>query len=296
LTAPNLCRELPSFITRLAGFIQATTVNPLDCAVRAGYVADYFNHTLPLILGTDTAGIVEKVGPGTDTFTPGDEVYGRGGVFRDGAYAEYVLIPASDMAFKPASLDFNHAAALPHVTLTAWEALIVQADLSRGQTVLIHGAAGGVGHVATQIAKWLGAKVIGTTSRNFDFLKELGVDQVIDYSTTPFENVVEPVDVVLDIMGGDTQQRSWKVLNPNGLLVSTVQAPSAEEAAAYSVRQAMCFTTPPIGETLTKVTELVSDSLIKPHVSAVLPLDEVATAHHMVEGQHTVGKLALQVA
>ena len=276
--------------------IHATTVNPFDCALRAGYVASYFNHTLPLILGTDIAGVVEELGPGGNTFKPGDQVYARGGVMIDGAYAEYAAVPASDVALKPPSLDYIHAAALPHVILTAWESLIVQAKLQPGQVVLIHGAGGGVGHVAVQLAKLHGAKVIGTTSRNFDFLEELGVDQVIDYTATPFEDAVEPVDVVLDLVGGDTQERSWQVLKPGGILVSTIQAPSAEEADSWGVRQAMCFTTPPIGETLTEVADMVENGQLTPHVSTVLPLDEAAKAHQMVETRHTRGKLVLQVA
>jgi NADPH:quinone reductase-like Zn-dependent oxidoreductase len=275
--------------------VHATTVNPFDCAVRAGYMASYFNYTLPLILGTDIAGVVEEVGPGANSFKPDDEVYGRGGVTGDGAYAQYVALPVSDMALKPPSLDFDHAAALPHVILTAWESLIVQANLSSGQRVLIHGAAGGVGHVAVQLAKSRGATVIGTTSRHFDYLKEIGVDQVIDYTAMPFEDAVEPVDVVLDLVGGDTQERSWQVLKPGGMLVSAVQAPSAEEAANWGVQQAMCFATPPIGETLTEVAAMVKDGSLEPHVSTVLPLEEAATAHQMVEGRHTQGKLVLQV-
>ncbi len=131
----------------------ATSVNPFDCAVRAGYMAAYLNNTLPLILGTDLSGVVEAVGPGVTAFKRGDQVYARGGVVRDGAYAEYAVVPDSAVAMKPQSLDHIHAAALPHVSLTAWQALIEQAKLAAGQTVLIHGAAGGVGHVAVQLAK-----------------------------------------------------------------------------------------------------------------------------------------------
>lgn len=274
----------------------ATTVNPFDCAVRAGYMSAYFSYTFPLILGTDASGIIEEVGPGVTTFKRGESVYARGGVTRDGTCAEYAVIPASDVAAKPRSLDNVHAAAIPHVTLTAWQALIELANLTNGQTVLIHGAAGGVGHVAVQIAKWRGAKVIGTASGNLDFLRQLDVDQAVDYATTPFENAVGQVDVVLDTIGGDTQQRSWKVLKPGGMLVSTVQAPSQETATAHGVRQAMVFSSPPIGKVLTEVAALVDSGQIKPHVSAVLPLEEIARAHEMIEGRHIRGKIVLQVA
>lgn len=192
--------------------VYATTMNPFDCAVRAGYMGQYFNYTFPLILGTDVSGVVEEVGAGVTDVSTGDIVYTRAGVYRDGAHAEYVLAIAADVVIKPASLDHIQAAALPHVTLTAWQGLIEFADLAEGQTILIHAAAGGVGHVAVQLAKWRGAKVIGTASVNMPFLEELGVDQAIDYSTTAFEDVVKGVDVVLDLLGGETQQRSWQVL------------------------------------------------------------------------------------
>lgn len=274
----------------------ATTVNPFDCAVRSGYMGSYFNYTFPLILGTDVSGIVEEVGPGVMDYSPGDEVYTRAGVFRDGSYAEYVLAIAADVAVKPKSLDHIHAAALPHVTLTAWQGLIEYADLSEGQTILIHAAAGGVGHIATQLAKWRGAKVIGTASINMPFLEELGVDQPINYTETAFEDVASDVDVVLDLMGGETQQRSWQVLKPGGMLLSTVQPPSQEMAASLGVQQHMIGSAPPIRKTLTKVAELVEAGKLMPFVSTVLPLSEIRKAHEMVEGRHTRGKLVLQVA
>ena len=276
--------------------VHATSVNPFDCAVRAGYMSAYLNYTLPVILGTDVSGIIEEVGAGVTTFKPGDSVYARGGVTRDGAYAQYAVAPASDVAAKPKSLDHIHSAAMPHATLTAWQALFGIANLTKGQTVLIHGAAGGVGHFAVQLAKWRGAKVIGTASRNLDFVRGLGVDEAIDYSTTPFENAVSNVDVVLDTVGGDTQQRSWQVLKPGGILVSIVQAPSEETAKAHGVRGAFVFSVPPIGETLTEVAGLVDSGQIKPEVSAVLPLQEIRKAHQMVEAGHTRGKIVLQVA
>ncbi len=275
--------------------VSATTVNPFDCAVRAGYMAGYFNYSFPLILGTDVCGVIEEVGTGVTQFKPGDRVYGRGGVSRDGAYAEYIVIPASDIAITPHSVDDNHAAALPHVTLTAWQALFELGSLSNGQTVLIHGAAGGVGHIAVQLAKWRGARVIGTASKNIEFLRELHVDQIIDYSKTPFEDVISPVDVVLDTIGGETQQRSWKVLKPGGILVSVIQAPSQETADSFDVRQAMVFSTPPIGKTLTEVAGLVDAGKLKPTVSTILPLSEIAKVHAMIEEKHVRGKLVLQV-
>ena len=276
--------------------VVATSVNPFDCAVRAGYMSGYFNYTLPVILGTDAAGVVEAIGAGVTDFAPGDSVYTRAGVYRDGSYAEYVVAAATDVAAKPKSIDMLHAAALPHATLTAWQALFELAQLSAGQTVLIHGAAGGVGHMAVQLAHWGGAKVIGTASIHMDLLRELKVEQAINYSTTPFESVVRDVDVVIDTMGGDTQERSWAVLKRGGILVSTVQAPVEATAASYGVRQGMVYSSPPIGPTLTQVAALVEGGQLQPIVSVTLPLSDIRQAHVQIEGKHVGGKLALQVA
>lgn len=276
--------------------VEATTVNPFDCALRAGWLANYIQLPLPLIPGTDIAGVVEEVGEGVASFRRGDDVYARGGVTRDGANAEFAVVSASDVAAKPSSLDVVHAAALPHVSLTAWQALFELGELTQGERVLIHGAAGGVGHVAVQLAKWRGAYVIGTTSRYHEFLREIGADEVIDYAKTPFDEAASGVDVVLDTIGGDTQERSWKVLKPGGILVSVIQAPSPETAGAHGVRQAFVFSNPPIHETLTKVAALVDTGCLRPEVSQLLPLADIRRAHEIVEAKHVCGKLVLQVA
>jgi NADPH:quinone reductase-like Zn-dependent oxidoreductase len=275
--------------------IHATTVNPFDCALRAGYMSAYITPTFPLILGTDVSGVVEEVGTGVMQFKPGDNVYARAGVYRDGAYAEYAVVAATDVAMKPQSVDHIHAAAIPHVVLTAWQALFEAANLSEGQTVLIHGAAGGVGHIALQLAKLRGAKVIGTASVNLDLVHDLGVDEAVDYSTTLFETVARHVDVVLDTQGGDTQERSWATLKPGGMMISTIQAPSEERAVAHGVRQHFVASNPPIGETLTEVARLIDQGHIKAEVSAVLPLADVRKGHEMIEAKHSRGKIVLQV-
>ena len=273
----------------------ATTVNPFDIAVRNGYMTGYFNHSLPLILGTDVSGVVEEVGAGVTDFSPGDEVYTRAGVYQDGSYAEYVLASAADVTAKPKSLDHVQAAALPHVTLTAWQALYELADIQEGQTVLIHGAAGGVGHMAVQLARLRGAKVIGTASVNYSQLEDLGVDEAINYTTTPFETVAHDVDVVFDIIGGETQERSWWTLKPGGILVSTVQPPAEEAAAAHGVRHGFVNTSPPIAQTLAEVARLADLGQLKPVVSTVLPLSEAQRAHQIIESGHTYGKIVLAV-
>lgn len=274
----------------------ASSVNPFDCAVRAGYMNSYFNYILPLIPGTDASGAIEEVGENVTEFKPGDEVYTRAGVWRNGSYAEYVVVAAADVAFKPRTVDHFHAASLPHVTLTAWQALVEIANVAPGQKVLVHAAAGGVGHIAVQLSKLRGATTIGTASVNLDTLKALEVDETIDYSTTEFEKETKDVDVVLDLIGGDTQQRSWAVLRPGGILIGTVQPPSAETAQAHGVRQDFISTAPPIKRVLTEVANLVDTGQLKPIVSAILPLAEIQKAHEMVEGKHVHGKVVLSVS
>lgn len=277
--------------------VYATTVNPFDCAARAGYMSGWYPYTFPLILGLDVSGVVEEVGKGVTNFAPGDAVYARADPAHNGAYAEYITVAAAEVAAKPPALDHLQAAALPHVGLTAWRALIDTANLAPGQTVLIHAAAGGVGSLAVQLAKWRGAKVVGTASGpNLDFLRELGVDEAIDYTTTPFEAVVQDVDVVLDTVGGDTQARSWSVLKRGGLLLSLVQNPSQDTATAHGVRQQMVVAFPPAGDVLSEIATLVKTGHVKPIVSSILTLPEIQKAHALVEGKHTRGKVVLKVA
>jgi len=275
--------------------VHATTVNGFDFAARSGYVVDYFDYELPIILGLDVSGVVEEVGSGVTNFAVGDEVYARANPAINGAYAEYISVSAADVAAKPASLDHNHAAALGHVGITARLALIEMADLAKGQTVLIHAAAGGTGHIAVQLAKSRGAKVIGTASTNLDFLNELGVDETIDHSATAFEKIVKDVDVVLDLVGGDTLERSWGVLKSGGILLSTVQFPSPETAAQYGVRAQMVAPYPPVGDALKEIGSLADAGKIKPLISTILPLSEIRKGHELYETKRTKGKIVVEV-
>jgi NADPH:quinone reductase-like Zn-dependent oxidoreductase len=276
--------------------VHAAAVNPVDWKVRAGYVKGFLNYSLPLIPGWDLSGVVEAVGSGVVDWKAGNEVYSRPDLSRNGTYAEYVTVKASELGSKPKSLDHVNSAAIPLAGLTAWQALFDAARLQAGQRILIHAAAGGVGTFAVQLAKWKGAYVIGTASaRNHAFLRELGADETIDYNQTPFENVVRDVDVVLDGMAGETRQRSWQVLKKGGILVSILGAPSAEEAAAHGVRQAGVFVQPNRAQ-LEELAKLVDSGKLRPIVEEVLPLKEAARAHEKNQTLHTRGKLVLRVA
>ena len=171
-------------------------------------------------MGWDFSGVVDSFGSAVHGFNAGDAVFSRPDISRNGAYAEFIAVKESELALKPVSIDHVHAAGLALAGLTGWQALFETAKLSAGQRVLIHAAAGGVGHIAVQLAKWKGAHVIGTAAkRNHDFLLQLGVDQAVDYDVERFDEVVQPVDVVFDTIGGDTQERSWKVLKRGGVLL-----------------------------------------------------------------------------
>ena len=275
--------------------VRAASVNPVDWKIRDGYGKEIFNHQMPLILGWDVAGTIEAVGPEVDKFKLGDPVYGYTSLLRDGAYAEFIVAKQEEIALKPASLDFVEAAAVPVAALTAWQAMFDTANLEENQKVLIHAASGGVGSIAVQLAKAKGVYVIGTSSaRNAEFVRELGVDEFIDYQATQFETVVHDVDVVLDTIGGDTQVRSFGVLRKDGFLVSIVEPPSEELAAQHAVRSKMVGVLPN-GTQLSEIAALIDSGKVKPFVETVLPLSEARQAHEMSKSGRTRGKIVLQV-
>ena len=275
--------------------VHAAGINPVDWKVRQGELKEQLHHLFPLILGWDVSGVVEAVGTGTTRLKVGDEVFSRPDIARDGAYAEYIAMRESEVALKPKSIDHLHAAALPLAGLTVWQSLFLAAGLTAGQRVLIHAAAGGVGHVAVQLAKWKGAHVIGTASaRNHAFVHQLGADQVVDYDTEQFEDVVQPVDVVFDTLGGDIQTRSWKVLKPGGILVSIIQPPPAETAKAHGVRSAFVFTQPN-AEQLAEIARLADAEKLKVIVETILPLSDATRGQELSERGHGRGKIVLRV-
>lgn len=275
--------------------VEAAAVNPVDWKIREGYLREMLRHSLPLIMGWDVSGVVEETGPGVTRFRAGDEVFSRPDLLRDGTYAEYVVIRETEVAFKPGSVDHHHAAAIPLAGLTAWKSLIEAAGVVPGQRVLIHGAAGGVGSYAVQLAKWRGAHVTATASApNHDYLRRLGADEVIDYRSVRFEEVTGHVDVVFDTIGGDTQERSWQVLKRGGILVSIISPPPPEKAAVHGVRQAFVFIQPDAAA-LAELAKLVDAGKLRPYVEAVLPLAEARRAQELSQGGHVRGKIVLKV-
>ena len=271
--------------------VHAAGVNPVDWKIRKGLLG---NLPFPQIMGNDFSGVVEALGPNVGTFRVGEAVFG--GVADDsGSYAEYAAAPITHIAEKPGALDHVHAAAIPVAGITAWQALFDTADLKPGQKVLIHAASGGVGNFAVQFAKWKDARVIGTASaQNERYVRDLGVDQFIDYRGAKFEEVLDrDIDVVLDTIGGGTQERSWQVLKPGGILVSIVQPPDQKKAAEHGVRGVFMVSRADRGDELEKIATLVTNRQVKVNVETVLPLKEARMAQELSESGHTRGKIVL---
>lgn len=275
--------------------IHAAGVNPLDWGIRQGRNAWMIpDDPFPFILGTEISGVVETVGKAVTDFDPGDAVFGWSGFPQSGSYAEYTTTTAAQLTPKPASLTHIEAAGVPAVATTAWQALFEEATLTEGQRVLIHGAAGGVGHMAVQLAKWKGAHVIGTASGyNEGYLQYLGADEFVNYRTQRFESVATDLDVVLDTVGGDTQERSFEVLHEGGVLVSTFSEPSEERAADVGVEGRMVAGRDP--SLLPSISDLIDGGEVRPTISTQRPLAEAAHAHQESEERHTRGKIVLRV-
>jgi NADPH:quinone reductase-like Zn-dependent oxidoreductase len=248
------------------------------------------------IPGRDLSGVVVELGPGVTTLSEGAEVYAMLGYGRDGAEADYTIALPGELSPKPRTLDHVQAAAVPLSALTAWQGLFEHGSLVAGQTVLIHGGAGGVGVFAVQLAHWAGSHVIATASaRHREFLRALGVDEFIDYATTRFEDVVHDVDLVFDLVGGDTLQRSWQVIKPGGVLVSVVSPPPpADVAKGREVRFAW-FIVEPNREQLIQIGALIDAGKLRPIIDAVFPLPQARQAYEQAAKGHTRGKIVLRV-
>jgi NADPH:quinone reductase-like Zn-dependent oxidoreductase len=270
--------------------MRAAGVNPVDWKMRSGMYKAYMPLTFPWTPGLEGAGVIETVGTDVASLHVGQEVYGR----IQAAYAEFAIAPASDLQPKPAMLTFEQAASVPVGALTAWQAVIETAQVQPGQRVLVHGAAGGVGVYAVQLAIWKGAHVVGTASAsNLEFVQSLGAERVIDYNAAYFETVVQGLDAVIDTVGGDLPERSLKVLRPGGVLVSAATRLSPEMGQAHNIR------TPSLGraepEKLDQISKLLESKQILPVVGAVFPISQARQAQELSQTGHGRGRIILRI-
>jgi NADPH:quinone reductase-like Zn-dependent oxidoreductase len=274
--------------------VKAAGVGPWDALIREGKSA--LHQPLPLILGSELSGIVEQIGPDISEFKTGDEVYGATNDQFTGAYAEYALPSAKMMSQKPRTLSFIEAASVPIVAVTAWQMLFDYARVTAGQTVLIHGAAGSVGAYAVQLASQAGLHVTATAaSADLQYVASLGAERVVDYQAQRFEELLSGMDVVLDTVGGDTQQRSLQVLKPGGILISAVSPVPDTTQKRYGVR-AVFFYVDVTTARLNKIADLLDSGKLITDVGTVLPLEEARVAHEMLGGlPHKRGKIVLSI-
>jgi NADPH:quinone reductase-like Zn-dependent oxidoreductase len=276
--------------------VRAASASPIDWKSREGYLRAWgIDLPMPTILGRDFAGDVVAVGDGVTDYKVGDAVFGCVGELHRGSYADYIVVRPDEIATKPASIDYDTAAAIPHSGQAAWQTLMEAGRLAPGQTVLIHAAAGGVGSLAVQIAKARGARVIGTSSEgNLEFVRSLGADEVVDYNNARFEDVAHDVDVVLDTIGGETQERSWALIKPGGVMVSLVGfAPGSIETGAERGVRAEMVAQRPEPEHLRTLGTMIDEGQIRPVVNRVMPLSEVRQAQDLMQDGHVRGKIIL---
>lgn len=270
--------------------LKAAGVNPADWKMRAGLYKQFMQLNFPWTPGLDGSGIVEAVGSNVTALKEGDEVYG----IVSGGYAEYALALASDVQPKPASLTFEQAAALPVGALTAWGAVIDTANVEAGQRVLVHGAAGGVGGYAVQLARWKGAQVTGTASaKNLKYVRSLGAEDVIDYNTTRFETVLHDLDVVIDTVGGDLLERSFQVLRPGGVFVTVAGRLPEDVGKAQNIRAVNAGRAS--SDKLKQISELVEAKQLRPEVGEVFPFAEARQAQELSQTGHGRGRILLQI-
>ena len=275
--------------------VHACAITPTELTWGTTYTTAQGVERLPTIPGHEVSGVVEAVAAGVTDPAIGAAVYGLTDFRRDGGAAEYVLVRAADLAAKPGTLSHIEAAAVPLAALTAWQAFFEHAKLSRGQRVLIHAAAGGVGTYAVQLAHWCGAHVIGTARAvNAEFVRRLGADEVIDYSVERFEEKVQDVDLVLDSVGGETLERSWGVLRQGGTLVTIADSAPAEKAAQYGVRGAE-FIVEPNRAQLIEIAHLIDAGTVRPIVQETFSLRDTHLAFERSAPGHNRGKMVLEV-
>ena len=274
--------------------LAATSVNPVDWKIREGALSSFMPIVFPFVPGWDAAGRIEALGEGVSGLEIGSEILGILGM-TGGGYADYAVLRADLVVPRPPTLSMTHAAALPLAALTAWQALYRAGDLKPGQRVLIHAGAGGVGHLAVQFAHQAGAYVIATGSAaNRDFISGLGADEIIDYRIRSFECVVKDIDLVIDLVGGEVQKKSFLCLRRGGLLVSVVGPPPAEWVPAD--KRASFIAVQPDATELKKITDLVISGAVLIDISEVMPLERARDALDLSKAGHTRGKIVLTMA
>lgn len=275
--------------------VHAASVNPIDNILRAGYLKDMIPLKFPHVMGYDVSGVVTEVGADVTKFKVGDAVFARANQDDAGALAEVARVKESELALKPANITHAEAASIPLTGLTAWQALVDKAGLKEGQQVLIHAGSGGVGTLAIQIAKHLGAFVATTVSaRNAELVTALGADVVIDYHEQDFTDIVSDYDVVFDMSGGDVMKDSFKVLKKGGHLVSIKGQDEDDLAAQYGVKFDWFFMEPN-GDQLTKLAQMITDGDLKPVIDSTFSFADAAKAYDKLAEGHAVGKIVVDM-
>lgn len=275
--------------------VRGASINPIDNILRAGYLKDMMPLTFPFIMGYDLAGLVVEVGNGVTKFKIGDEVYARPTGDLGGTLAEYAVVKEAELALKPSNVSFEEAASIPLAGLTAWQALTAKGNLKKGQKVLIHAGSGGVGSLAIQMAKHLGAYVATTTSTvNVEMVKKLGADRVIDYKVENFAEVVSEYDLVIDMMGGEILNDSFKVLKKGGTLVSIKGQDTSGLAEQYGVRFEWFFMWPS-GDMLTQLAEYIEAGIVKPVIDQSFAFENIQEAYDSLQTGRTKGKISIKV-
>ena len=275
--------------------VYAASVNPVDWKLREGYLRQMLSYEMPLVIGWDVAGVIQEVGANVSDLQVGDAVFSRPEIARQGTYAEYVAVDAHLVVKKPESLGFAEAASLPLVSHTAWQVMFEVMDAKPGDRIFIGAGSGGVGTVAIQLAKANGLYVITSTStKNVDWVKALGADEVIDYKQENPADRVRDVDFVFDTMGGDKQGELYQMLKPNGMLVSISTPPDEEQAKQHNARSAYVFMQP-TGERLRHIAKAVERGELQPVVDRIFDLDQIKEAHDYGEEGHAKGKIVIRV-
>lgn len=276
--------------------VYASSVNPVDNVIRAGHMKEMLALHLPYTVGNDVSGVVSEVGRDAHKFKVGDAVFSRPQSMQSGTFAQFVMVKEEDVALKPGNLSHDEAAALPLVTLTAWQALVTKAQLQRGEKVLIHAGSGGVGSMAIQIAKHLGARVAATTgTANVEMVRALGADVVIDYHSEKFEEIIKDYDVVFDTLGGETREKSYAVLKRGGRLVSIIFPPDSGVRAKELGIKSDVFFMAPSGEQLGQIAALAEQGILKPVIDTRYALARAQEALDYSESGHATGKIVIKV-